>query len=371
MRINHIDDVLPHIEGRDDFAIKRDDAEGYVSIDYKYAGKDTFDHPARRECRGIKFRSTSGEIMARPLHKFFNAGERTDEELDLSRPHVVTEKLDGSMIHPAAVNGLVRLMTRAGLTDVAVACEQRHLHQMAGWGRALAHVGFTPVFEWVSPHNRIVVPYHEDRLVLVALRKNECGTYMPFGAMTDWAQHHGFEVPRVLGTDAYGDWDGLARHCAGLEDTEGYVVWFTDGLEPQAVKVKAPWYVTRHRALDGLRTETHVVRLCLDGGVDDVLPMLGAGDRAKLVQFQEALFRCQRRWAGYIKALVNIGRRENRKEFALKTVPLAPPLLRGAMWAVYDGARPQDAVGEVLKHAARSGPRLAAALDQLEGPRWT
>src|SRR6478609_139429 len=101
MKIEHINDVLPHIEGRPEFIVA--ERPGYKVIDYNVAFFDSFDDPMRLECRGIKF-DAKGKILARPMHKFFNVGERPDtqpELLDFSKPHIITEKLDGSMIHPA------------------------------------------------------------------------------------------------------------------------------------------------------------------------------------------------------------------------------------------------------------------------------
>src|SRR4051812_25344280 len=111
--IRHIEDVLPHIEGRSEFAVKRRD--GYTAIDYNFAGADTFNEPIRRECRGIKF-DADGRIIGRPYHKFFNLGEKPETQshvIDWSAGHVILEKLDGSMVHPALVGGEILWMTRA------------------------------------------------------------------------------------------------------------------------------------------------------------------------------------------------------------------------------------------------------------------
>jgi hypothetical protein len=60
-RITHINDVLPHILGRDEFKVM--EKEGYTAITYAVAFEETFqwdsDDPVgsaiRRECRGITF----------------------------------------------------------------------------------------------------------------------------------------------------------------------------------------------------------------------------------------------------------------------------------------------------------------------------
>ena len=50
-RIEHLDDVLPHIEGRSDFIVVR--KERYTVVDYIYVLPDSFDDPClivHREC---------------------------------------------------------------------------------------------------------------------------------------------------------------------------------------------------------------------------------------------------------------------------------------------------------------------------------
>jgi RNA ligase len=97
--IRHLDDVLPHIEGRDEFIVA--EREGYSVVNYVVAMADTFNMTGpddlggavRRECRGLKF-APSGEIAARPFVKFFNVGEKEETQphlVNLSQPHVIME----------------------------------------------------------------------------------------------------------------------------------------------------------------------------------------------------------------------------------------------------------------------------------------
>ena len=92
--IRNISDVLPAIEGRDEFVVAEKD--GYTVINYNVMMADTFDCNIRRECRGIIFGSKTGDIIRRPFHKFFNVNEREetqDHVVDLSRPHAILDKL--------------------------------------------------------------------------------------------------------------------------------------------------------------------------------------------------------------------------------------------------------------------------------------
>jgi RNA ligase len=192
--IRHISDVLPHIEGRSEFVVA--EREGYTVINYVVAMADTFDmYPAgydgplstydlggaiRRECRGLIF-DRDGNIMSRPFHKFFNINEREETQahcVDISQPHVIMEKMDGSMIRPIFVDGHLRLATKMGVTEVAMQAEAWLAAQdpiLKQWMAIMMIQDITPIFEWVSPFNQIVLAYETADLVLLALRHNITG----------------------------------------------------------------------------------------------------------------------------------------------------------------------------------------------------
>ena len=176
--IRHLDDVRPAIAGADEFIIA--EREWGSVVNYLVSMKDTFppvetvNDAIRRECRGLLF-YPDGRIMSRRLQKFFNIGERDETQshlVDLSQPHVILEKMDGSMITPVFTEDGVRWGTKMGITDVSAQAEafvRNHLvyEVMAEECRDL---GLTPIFEWCSRQQRIVVDYPDDRLVLIAMR---------------------------------------------------------------------------------------------------------------------------------------------------------------------------------------------------------
>jgi RNA ligase len=110
-RIETINDVLPHIDGRKEFVVA--DRGDHIIINYAVAFADTFapvtsvGDAIRRECRGLIFRKSDGKIIRRPFHKFFNIGEKEETQPDVIKAVLddtsSLEKLDGSMIAPFAV----------------------------------------------------------------------------------------------------------------------------------------------------------------------------------------------------------------------------------------------------------------------------
>jgi RNA ligase len=186
--INTIDDVLPAIKDRDEFIVS--DKSDFIVCNYVVSEDKTFSledstnyGEIRRECRGLKF-YPDGRIMSRPYHKFFNVNEKEETQshlIDLSRGHKITKKLDGSMIHPVVMkNGSIRWATKMGITDVAMNAEifiakNPNYQQFAQY--CIEH-NLTPIFEWLSPKNQIVIHYSEDNLILLAIRHNITGTYI-------------------------------------------------------------------------------------------------------------------------------------------------------------------------------------------------
>lgn len=180
--IKHIDDVLPHIQGNSNFYVNH--KEDYWIIDYILNTPDMFNDPFQKECRGILF-DNNGKIMARRLHKFFNVGEREEvriENLDLSQPHVILEKLDGSMITVLKTNGVISWGSKAGITFLTPQIENfiKECNEIDYqiFGEELFQMGYTPIFEWCSRQNRIVIDHPIDKLILLAVRNNITGKYV-------------------------------------------------------------------------------------------------------------------------------------------------------------------------------------------------
>ena len=122
-KITHIDQVLTVIKDSPEFIVA--ERENYNVINYMVSMADTFPEVTdvnaaiRRECRGLVF-DKQGYVIARRLHKFFNVNEKDETQLskiDLDQPHVILEKLDGSMVTPIPIGDHLRWGTKMGITD--------------------------------------------------------------------------------------------------------------------------------------------------------------------------------------------------------------------------------------------------------------
>ena len=302
--ITNISNVLPAIAGRDEFVVAV--KEGYTVINYNVMMADTFpdvcehngksngltdwyDYNAaiRRECRGIIFDNESGDILRRSFHKFFNVNEREetqDHRIDLSRPHAILEKLDGSMIAPFIVNGEMIWGTKMGATDVAKPVHEfvKNNPHYEKFACDAINCGWTPIFEWCSRKQRIVLDYKEDQLILTAMRHIKGGGYLSFDDMESiYAIPNG--IPVVRRFDPQTDIKYLLEYVRDQEDLEGYVVRFTDG---HMLKLKCLWYLRIHKAKEAILQDRNIVELILEDKLDDIKAHLPAEDRDRLSLFE-------------------------------------------------------------------------------------
>lgn len=273
-RITKLDDVLLHID-EEHFVVS--DKEGVTFINYRtifdttfppVEDEDDYRNKVRRECRGIAFDTKSGLIVSRPFHKFFNLRERP-ECVYSDAPHIVLEKIDGSMVRPILYGGGVRWCTKAGITEVGMMAENfvadNSIYKF--FAESLINHNLTPIFEYVGPYNRVVLPYKED-MVLLAIRENVSGDYMGHDYVKGYARQAG--IPYASHVE-FNDIEDIYD----LRDQEGIVIRYDSG---HMLKVKSNWYVNLHRAKDQIRTERRLVALVLNNQVDDVLPHLEADD---------------------------------------------------------------------------------------------
>lgn len=309
-----LQDAMKAVAGREEFLVKRYD--NLVAINYLVTLPDSFDG-IRREFRGITFDERSGAVVSLPLHKFFNVGQKPETQPDRLRgiPGKVYEKLDGSMIHFFWHDGQLRAATRMG-ADTPHAEDALKLANRLGLVdeicRDVRVHDCTPIFEYVSPTNQIVVHYKKPRLVHLHSRCRRSGKYIPHNRFPDRAQNYPFTF------------DELSRHL-DRENFEGYVVVLNNGLW---VKTKCPWYLTRHRVVDLLmRPAWRVYEAALEGVMDDVIANAPDSRKKKLGEVaeeaQDDLLREARRICeladgvnAYAKTVASEPR-EVRKAFAL------------------------------------------------------
>lgn len=267
--IEHISQLFPHLKDNDNFIIVEKD--WYKVVRYVVNDPSSFTNPYLRECRGIKFDSKTGRIIARPLHKFHNLNEcegYMDADIDLNSPNFVMEKLDGSMVHTANSSLGLYLMTKGGITDVSMMADKFLMKNQLRYSRFFDSLGwddYTYIFEYTGPENQIVTKYEEENLTLIAIRHTVNGTYVFYDEMEKLANYYGIPIAKIY--DPVLDKEKVKND----KENEGVVVRFDTGF---MFKVKADAYLAKHRTIDTCYRHHHFMNAWANGLVDDMMPTL-------------------------------------------------------------------------------------------------
>ena len=210
-------------------------------------------------CRGL-IAHADGQVIARPMAKFFNYGQVGAPVLDVAAAVHVTDKADGSLgIIYRAPDGLAVATRGSFASDQA-------LHATAVLRSRYPSFeppdGQTVLVEIIYPSNRIVIDYGNlDDLVLL-------------GAVD-------IATGRTHGPDAVPSWPGpvierfdhgtLAEALAAppRSNREGFVVWFPS--HDIRVKIKYDEYVRLHRIVTGLNARTVWAELAAGRAVTELV----------------------------------------------------------------------------------------------------
>lgn len=365
-KIESLNDVLPIIKDNPAFIVV--DKGWYTVVDYVYTHNDLFKHPIERECRGLKFCTKTKRLIARPYHKFFNLNEREEtkaESVDFKIPHMVLDKLDGSMVHTClSPAGGIYLMTRMGCTDVADQADAFLMKNQVKYSKLFTMLPldeYTFIFEYVGPHNKIVIDYKED-MILTGIRNTVNGTYVFHDEMVKLAKAAG--VPVV---DAYTflPFDELpADNIADDNEKEGVVVRFDTGA---MLKVKSDIYVRRHRAKDLIRSPKDVLNLCVKREIDDIIPQLDKDAAGRVFDYQSLLMYRLGQLTGELVKLAREGQDLDQKDFALSINHL-DGYRRSMLFRIRKFDNPVDVVFDTCAKNSNKTDKFETLVSVLELP---
>jgi RNA ligase len=203
--------------------------------------------PTTLACRGLIWRTDTGQVVARGFTKFFNHEQPGAPVIRLDAWVHAIDKVDGSLgiVYPLPSGGWA-VATRGSFTsDQAIHATALLNSRYAGY-RPIN--GYTTLVEIVYPGNRIVIDYAGmDDLVLLGAVNNATGEPVPASStLAGWPGP--FAETLHMGTFA----EVLAMPTR--PNAEGVVVLETaTGL---MVKIKQADYVALHRIVTGLNART-------------------------------------------------------------------------------------------------------------------
>jgi T4 RnlA family RNA ligase len=271
-----------------------------VSIfNYRLAQYSDFNEPIKSnpnlkafEMRGLTFVfNKDGSLYNRYvlLEKFFNLNQVPDSMYSVVKNYkirFVNNKEDGSIASFVKLpNGKVVGKSKMGFdNDQANGINKiyktnQDVKSFVDW---CLNNDIVPIFEYVAPHNRIVLRYSEEELILLRLRDNKTGKHIDIKDHLDKIgsiKIAPFEDDHTL--------DDLIEKSKTEAEKEGWIVQFDNG---HMVKIKTDWYFQRHGLLtNDIYREHIIIGYILDDVIDDILGQIPEDEKETHLRIQKII----------------------------------------------------------------------------------
>lgn len=199
------------------------------------------------QCRGLIYNPKTLEIVARPLRKFYNYGEKNADRITAQEHVTAYDKVDGSL-------GIAYPIPGTDFEEYAIATRGSFTSEQALWAtEKFMHPrdphtfpfipGDTDLFEIIYPDNRIVVQYGDyEGLKYLGTVHIETGVFRFEADMFDDRVEIIYE----------GTFEGV-HTISDRENAEGVVAVTRDG---RRVKLKQKDYVELHRIVSNLSAKS-------------------------------------------------------------------------------------------------------------------
>ncbi len=271
-----------------------------VSIfNYRLAQYSDFNEPIKSnpnlkafEMRGLTFVfNKDGSLYKRfvLLEKFFNLNQVPDSMYSVVKNYkirYVNNKEDGSIASFVKLpNGKVVGKSKMGFdNDQANGINKIYktnpdVKSFVDWA---LNNDIVPIFEYVAPHNRIVLRYSEEELILLRLRDLNTGKHIDIKSHLD--KIGSIKIAPFEDDDTL---DDLIEKSKTEAEREGWIVQFDND---HMVKIKTDWYCQRHGLLtNDIYREHIIIGYILDDKIDDILGQIPEDEKEAHLRIQKII----------------------------------------------------------------------------------
>jgi hypothetical protein len=211
--------------------------------------------------RSSIWRKSDGELVSGGFKKFFNWEQCPDLH---PAPDVLTskikcvEKIDGSCLIVTNYKDQLITRTRRALTSNLLNGDELDkvlkVKYPAVFDLSIVRPGFSYLYEWVTPSNKIVLNYTEPELYLTGIVNHENYSYVRQHLLDDLAKTT-FNVKRPR-YKSYKSLAHMLEDVSGLKDAEGDCIYYKN--EQCIRKHKSEWYKTVHNFKSNMSLKTIV-----------------------------------------------------------------------------------------------------------------
>jgi len=220
-----------------------------------------------------------------------------------------------------------------------------------------------PIFEYVAPHNRIVLKYSKEELILLRMRDNKTGKHID---IKDHFDKLG-SIKVAPFEDDFRDLDHLIELTGTQTDKEGSIVTAEDEHGRDFFfKLKTPWYCERHGLLtEDLYREHIIIGYILDDKIDDILGQIPEDEKEAHDRINKIISVVKRAIDDKVEDIkksyqVFLDMGSDRKAYAMKYYKKEPNF--GAVMAMAKGIDPYEIAKEWVRDQTK---RLQIARDWL------
>lgn len=212
------------------------------------------EHPLLVDCRGL-VTDEFGNVVSRPFPKFWNMSEHGAGELPMSGDFLITTKMDGSLIivslweHEGETYKIFN--TRGSFTSEQAI--EAHILFNQLYPNAELLNGYTYLFEYTSPTNRIVVTYDKPDLTLLAVVKTEkTGVFTEELDIRDFANQFNIVDIHSSSGNILDNEHFTQLQALNIPNEEGFVIKFTE--TNFRFKIKYENYCNLHKIFSGVNS---------------------------------------------------------------------------------------------------------------------
>ena len=211
--------------------------------------------------------------------KFFNYGEDKAAKLDFSKPVIVSQKVDGSLLsiwYDEDTGWHVSTSGNVDARDSELQFQTDKLHTyydlfMEAFNKYnlsfdMFDKRYTTYYELVSPYNRVVVPYKETKLYWLGARDNQTLKEYNFKDIPK----HLTDVPKYYECSSIEEIKTKVDNMSTKDEHfEGFVI---EDCRGERIKLKSPSYMNLFFIKgDGIFSEKKILKIILEEEDDDIL----------------------------------------------------------------------------------------------------